>query len=40
MPIGRGEGKWFICRGLRVLGKLPGRVNGFLGDGDFAGVQR
>ena len=38
MPIGRDEGKWFVWMGLRVLGKLPKRVNGFLGDGDFAGV--
>ena len=27
-------------RGCGWLGKLPGRVNEFLGDGDFAGVGR
>lgn len=31
MPIGGDEGKWFVWSGLRGWGKLPGRVNGFLG---------
>src|ERR1022692_2495692 len=31
VPIGGREGKWFVWSGLRGWGKLPGRVNGFLG---------
>ena len=40
MAIGRGVGKWFVCRGLRGWGKLRWRVNGFLGGGDFVGWGR
>ena len=35
MPIGPGDGKWFVWRGLRRKRKLAQLVNGFLGDYDY-----
>ena len=38
--MGGAKGSGLFGRGCGWLGKLPGRVNEFLGDGDFAGVGR
>src|ERR1017187_3069206 len=33
VPIGRGEGKWFVWQGLRVVGKVAGTCERVFGGG-------
>ena len=37
MPIGRDEGKWFVWRGLRVVGKVAGMCERVFGGWGFCG---
>jgi hypothetical protein len=37
MPIGRGEGKWFVWQGLRVVGKVAGTCERVFGGWGFCG---
>ena len=37
VPIGRDEGKWFVWRGLRVVGKVAGMCERVFGGWGFCG---